>query len=504
MSKKLDLVLIHPGNRTSIYQGLGNTLSAIETPVWAGLLATHAMGKGFSVEIIDSEADDLAPDQVAERVASLDPRLVVVVVYGHQPSASSQNMTAAGLITRALKQREPERKVLLVGGHVSSLPDRTLAEEQADFACTGEGPITIAELLTALGETNPDMGKVRGLMFRDGPGYRRTEAPPLVQDLDREMPRMAYELLPMKKYRAHNWHCFGHLQRQPYASLYTTFGCPYKCTFCCIQAPFKEGEKAIGMKETVNSYRFWSPNRVVDTLEWLQKTHGVKNVKIADEMFVLNPKHVNGICDEITKRGLDFNIWAYARVDTVRDNMVDKLKAAGFNWLAFGVESAASNVRDAVLKTFDQDDVFETIAKVRNAGINVIANYIFGLPEDDLKSMQATLDLALELNCEFANFYCAMAYPGSELYQLALRENWQLPHTWAGYSQHAIDTLPLPTRHLSAGEVLAFRDRAFRLYHLDPKYLAMIDAKFGRETAEHIREMSSHDLLRKHAALPAT
>jgi radical SAM superfamily enzyme YgiQ (UPF0313 family) len=216
----------------------------------------------------------------------------------------------------------------------------------------------------------------------------------------------------------------------------------------------------------------------------------VRNIKIADEMFVLDPTHVRGICDLIIERGYDLNIWAYARVDTVRDDMVDTLKRAGFNWLAFGIEAASDRVRADVDKSFDQDGIFRTLSRVRAAGIHVIANYIFGLPEDDLASMQATLDLALEVNAEFANMYCAMAYPGSRLYEMALREAWPLPPTWGGYSQHSADSLPLPTRHLSAAEVLRFRDLAFMTYFTNPRYLEMIGATFGPGTVEHLREMT--------------
>ena len=136
---------------------------------------------------------------------------------------------------------------------------------------------------------------------------------------------------------------------------------------------------------------------------------------------------------------------------------------------------------------------------IQAAGINVIGNYIFGLPDDDHDTMQATLDLACELQCEFANFYSAMAYPGSRLYDMALAEGWPLPAAWSGYSQHAVDTLPLPTRFLSAAEVLRFRDRAFEIYFHRPEYLQMVGRKFGPETAAHVREMASHRLERKHA-----
>ncbi len=500
MGTKLDLLLVHPGRRTEIYQCLGSTLSAVEPPVWAGLMATFIRNQGFSVAILDAEAEDLTPEQTAERARSMDPKLVAIVVYGHQPSASTQNMTAAGAVCTAIKQNSPTTKVLLVGGHVAALPDRTLREENCDFVCGDEGPYTILDLLQVLKSNQPnEYSKVRGLCYWDSNIIRSNQAAPLVINLDHEMPGIAWDLLPMEKYRAHNWHCFGHLQRQPYASLYTTLGCPYHCTFCCIQAPFKKGEKELGYKENVNTYRYWSPQSIIAQIDKLVNEYGVKNIKFADEMFVLSKKHVLGICDLIIERGYDLNIWAYARVDTVRDGMADKLKKAGFNWLAFGIEAASERVRTDVQKDFDQDEVYRTLKDVRSAGINVIANFIFGLPEDDLETMQATLDMSLELNCEFANFYCSMAYPGSPLYNIAVREGWPLPEKWSGYSQHSVDTLPLPTKYLSAAEVLRFRDQAFQIYFSDSRYSDMVSQKFGAETAQHIREMSSHKLDRKYA-----
>ena len=72
------------------------------------------------------------------------------------------------------------------------------------------------------------------------------------------------------------------------------------------------------MKATTNSYRFWNPRRVVDNLERLVRRYGVRHIKFADEMFVLNRRHIEEICDGIIEKNLDLNIWAYARVDTVK------------------------------------------------------------------------------------------------------------------------------------------------------------------------------------------
>jgi len=501
---KIDVLIINPGNLIQIYQSLGAEISAVEPPVWAGLLATFVRRKGFSVNIIDANAEGMSPDQTVARTLELNPLLVVVVVYGHQPSASTQIMPSASTICSVLKEKKPNQKVLLVGGHVSALPERTLNEEKADFVSNGEGPYTVLDLVQALKSNKPeDLTGVRGLVYKKNGQIQVNLASPLVKDLDGEMPEMAWDLLPVKKYRAHNWHCFGHLDRRtPYASFYTTLGCPYHCTFCCIQSPYKSGEKESGLKEEINSYRFWSPKSVVDQIGKLVKEYGVRNIKIADEMFVLNARHVMGICDLIIERGYDLNIWAYARIDTIKDNMLDRLKRAGVNWLAFGIESGSERVRDNVDKAFDQDEIRKIIKKVKDAGINIIGNYIFGLPEDDLESMQATLDLALELNCEFANFYCAMAYPGSPLYQQALKDKWALPKTWSGYSQHSVDMLPLPTKHLPASEVIRFRDRAFEIYFKSPKYLSLVREKFGKDTEKHIQQMLSHRLTRQNISSP--
>jgi radical SAM superfamily enzyme YgiQ (UPF0313 family) len=430
----------------------------------------------------------------------MNPRLIAVVVYGHQPSASTQNMTGASAVTTAIKNVSPPARVMMVGGHVAALPVRTLKEEACDFVARDEGLHAIVELLEALkAETAPDLSRIPGLVYRSNGRTIGNSAAPLVMNLDRDMPGIAWDLLPMPKYRAHNWHCFGHLERQPYAAIYTTLGCPYHCSFCCIQAPFKGGEEALGLKEEVNSYRFWSPARVVEEIDLLVTKYGVRNLKFADEMFVLNQRHVVGICDLLIERGYDLNIWADARVDTVRDGMLDKLKRAGFTWLALGIEAADERVLTDANKRYKVDEVYDTIRRIREAGINTIGNYIFGLPEDTAATMQRTLDLALDLNCEFANFYSAMAYPGSPLYEQALQLGWRLPEKWSGYSQHAVDTLPLPTRHLSAGEVLRFRDRAFATYFTHEPYLDMVRSRFGQDTLDHITQMTAHTLTRLHA-----
>ena len=473
----------------------------MENPVWAGLIASSCAPAATASTSSTRRPTRLGPDEVATRLGELNPLLVAVVVYGHQPSASTQNMPAAGAVAAAVKAVHPELPVLMLGGHVAAMAGRTLDEEACDFVARDEGLHTVVDLIEALRVSRePDLSKIRGLGYRVDGGNVLNDASPLVQELDTQIPGIAWDLLPMNTYRAHNWHCFGHLQREPYAAIYTTLGCPYHCTFCCIQAPFSDGEQAMGLRAGTTATGSGVPRTSSQQIDLLVTRYGVRNIKFADEMFVLHPRHVAGICDAIIERGYDLNIWAYARIDTVKDGMLDQLRRAGFHWLAFGIEAADEGVLADVDKRYKVGQVYDTIRKVQAADINIIGNYIFGLPEDSADTMQRTFDLSLDLNCEFANFYSAMAYPGSPLYQQAQREGWALPSTWAGYSQHAVDTLPLPTRHLSAGEVLRFRDQAFQRYFTDPAYLALVQRKFGDDTVAHLREMTAHKLERKFAA----
>jgi len=485
----VDVVLVNPGSRAAVYQQLGDRYSAIEPPSLAGLFATYLRQRGLSVEIVDAPAHNLSPAGVAENIRdNFEPALIVMVVYGFQPSASTQNMTAAGETCTAIKALRGDWRIMMTGTHPAALPERTLLEEKIDFVCDREGPDTILLTAQALKARSGDFSKIPSLWYRDGKAIRSNAPAELMDDLDGNMPGVAWDLLPMKQYRAHNWHCFEHIhEREPYVSMHTSLGCPYKCTFCCINAPFGKP-----------SYRLWSPDSVIKEIDLLVNKHGVKNIKFVDEMFVLNRNHVLGICDRIIERGHDLNIWAYARVDTVKDEFLDKLRRAGFRWLALGIESGSKHVRDGVEKgRFGSTEILKVVKKIQDAGINVIGNYIFGLPDDTYESMQETVDLALEANCEFANFYCAMAYPGSKLYSMAVEKKWQLPDSWIGYSQHSYESLPLRTDTLTSAEVLKFRDEAFHRYFTDDRYLGMAGRKFGTDVVSHLRDMTKIRLKRK-------
>lgn len=495
----VDVIFVTPRSRIEIYQELSNEYAAIEPPVWSSLIAQYLINKNFNVRILDAEAENLTHEETAKKIIDASPKLVVFMIYGQQPSASTQCMPGGRKTCIKLNDLSKNSiKSIVVGTHASALPEKTLLEEPYTYVCQGEGPLTIEHLINFINKKLTDIKKIPGLWYFDADNTVKSNPPAKMFDnLDSNLPGQAWELLNMNNYKAHNWHTFGKLEtRNKYASLQTSLGCPFKCSFCCINAPFER-----------NTIRFWSSKHVVNQIKILTEKYNIFNIKIPDEMFVLNPKQVSAICDEIIKlgHGDKLNFWAYARIDTLEDNeMLKKMMKAGIKWLALGIESSSKHVRDGVVKgRFDNYDIESIVKKVRDMGFLVGANYIFGLPDDTLDSMQETLDLSLRINSEWANFYSAMAYPGSQLHSIAKKNSWLLPEDnngpgWIGYSQHAYETLPLRTEKLKASQVLDFRDIAFQTYFKNSNYLSMVKKTFGVQTKDHIEKMLLHKLKRKH------
>jgi anaerobic magnesium-protoporphyrin IX monomethyl ester cyclase len=482
-----DLLIINPGNRSQLLGNLSSTLAGIEPPVWCGLMAGFIRSHGYAVKIIDAEAENWLPDKVAQKTLEINPMLTAILVFGANPSASSTpKMTAVRDTVGALKTVAPQLKIILGGIHPSALPDQTLQEERVDFVYQGEGFNTVLKLLEIIKSgKEPADHRIEGLWQRVNGKITSTPGPPLIENLD-EIYSVAWDLLPMEKYRAHNWHCFDRLDsRKPYAVIYTSLGCPFKCTFCNIHALY--GKPGI---------RFRSPEKVIAEIDYLVKNYKMSNIKIADELFVFKRSHVVHICDLIIQKGYKLNIWCYARIDTVDQELLSLMKRAGINWIAYGIESANTRVRRDVSKRIDQQQIQKTIEMTHGANINIIGNFIFGLPEDNLESMTQTLEMAKQLDLDYVNFYAAMAYPGSQLYIDVLSQGTALPEHWYGYGQYSEETLPLPTRYLTGGEVLRFRDRAFLDYFSNPQYLDKIQNKFGKEAVQHIKAMLSHKINR--------
>lgn len=487
----MDLLLIHPNDQKAVY---GDTLKyvACEPPYWCAVVAQYCLDRGIDVEILDAEAEDISVDDVVDRVRKKHPEIVGIFVTGTNLSASTQKMQGADLTCHAIKRLNLDIPVFLWGLHPSALPERTLLEDDADYIVTGEGLNTIVNLVryhkgegVSFSEEN-----LSGLCFREGKVIRRLGVSKLLDTEDIPLP--AWELLPMDKYMPHNWHIMGeddpYNAKGRYAVISTSIGCPYNCSFCAASALF--GSKKV---------RFWNIDRIIAEIERLVTKFGIKYIKILDECFVLKRDFVDELCDRLFERNFDINMWAYARVDTVDPQILFKLRKAGIRWLAYGIESTDDDVRSDVSKSqYDLNRIRNVMDWTKEADINIIANFMFGLPNDTKETMQRTLDICKEICPEWINFYVTMPYPGSKDYLEMVRSGEIREDKWIQYAQYSYECTPRGGKYLTPKEVLAFRDNAFNeFFDGNEKYFNLIREKFGEKCAERIKAMAKNRLRRK-------
>jgi anaerobic magnesium-protoporphyrin IX monomethyl ester cyclase len=504
MSVNKKLVFIVGGSSSQAYQLLANNYSAIEPSPWALLLAGAARSWGYEPKLIDLDAQPMSREEIAKEVGEINPLLAVFVVYGQNPNAGTTSMIGATRTARDLNEDVPSTKIVFIGSHPSALPLEVISLPFVDFVFINEGVIGLRELVKT--DFKNELSSIPGLWFKDKEGNPCKGSRGVLVDsahMDLELPGYAWDLLPKKTdpldlYRAHFWHTnFQDLNRTPFASIYTSLGCQFACNFCMINIVNRVSHDNSVTAADSRGMRFWSPNWVLNELRILAGL-GVKSLRISDEMFFLNRKYYIPILEGIIRESFDFNLWAYARVDSVRPDQLELFKAAGVNWLCLGIEAGNTKVRIEIDKgRFRQVDIREVVASIKAAGINVLGNYMFGFPEETIETMTETLDLALELNCEHSNFYAATALPGSPLYDYARTQGWDLPSNYEEFAFLSYQSKPLRTRSLSAKDVLQFRDHAWKTYFSSPRYLNLVNDKFGTEARVNVQKMASIRLKRK-------
>ena len=506
----LDLLIVNPGNASRIYQGLSDDIAAIEPPTWALLLAESVRSVGHKVEILDVNAERLSIEESASKIKRKQAKLICFVVYGQNVNAGTVSMSGAVELAEQLKKIKIDPPVAFLGSYVQALPIKTLSEESCiDFIFTNEGVYALRNVLSLNSINSETLASIKGVAFREKNGKVVMNPPERIVPNDRmdiDLPGYAWDLLPFKEkpldlYRSPLWHAnYDKNLRTPYAAIQTSLGCNFGCSFCMINIINRDDNEEVGVASDYKGMRFWSTDFNLSQIDKLVEM-GVKTIRIVDEMFLLYKKHYGPLCEQLSKRSYasELKMWSYSRIDTVTDpEFLNIVRAAGIRWLCLGIESGDKKVRLEVSKgKFEDVDIHKVIGQVHDADIEVMANYIVGLPGDDQETMEKTYKLSEELNTSGWNMYAAMALPGSQLYKDSLRKGYELPSSYTGFSFHSFDTLPIPTEKLSPGEILKFRDEAFLRYHSNPDFRERIETKFGKKAVESIEFMIKIKLTRK-------
>ena len=341
-------------------------------------------------------------------------------------------------VLRDVKRIDPQILTVMGGPHVTFCSQDTLADyPELDVIVLGEGEKTVVELAQAA-DRKHRWSDIKGIAFRKGAEIVHTSARDFVQNLD-TLAAPARHLMALGRYRA-----LG----MP-VSLITSRGCPFKCIFCV-------GRKMVGAK-----VRYRSPRRIVDEMQYLNGLN-FHQINIADDLFTANQTHCMAVCDEILKRKVKIKWTSFARVDTVTDEILARMKAAGCTGISFGIETANEKILKTIKKGITPRQVIDAVKMCNRAGVTPYGSFILGLPGETPQTIDETLQFGKQLKKLGLSygFHLLAPFPGTEV-----REHGQkydiniLTNDWSEYhANKAIVETPTVHRNMLDEIVIAWKN----------------------------------------------
>jgi radical SAM superfamily enzyme YgiQ (UPF0313 family) len=268
-----------------------------------------------------------------------------------------------------------------------------------------------------------------------------------------EMPYPAWDLVPLKNYALP-------LVDKPYVIVETSRGCPYSCDFCV--APIHQGHK----------FRERSAKTLVDEIERTYREHGIEYFYLWGDTVTLNVKSFSAFCDELIARKLPIQWFGNARADNLTDPaFVHRLRRAGCWMLALGIETESEEVRKDMVKRLESQKIEAAFRNMRDAGIKSFAFFIFGYPGETLETMNQTVNYAVRLDPDFANFYPAVPYPGTAMYAKVVKDGLLPAGADSDWSKMEYSYYLMSGNGLNNTVVMDAIQRAKRRFFLRPGYL---------------------------------
>ena len=425
---------------------------ALYYPLWLIYAAAYCEKAGYDICFLDAPAKQMNEEQSMEYIVR-NASDATLFVYGTS-TPSIKNDVAFSV---AVKERFPSTFALLVGTHPSARPEETLGYSSLiDAVAIGEYDNVVLELAEAL-KNGGDVTQVRGLCFNGKEGCRRTAPMPAMRNLD-EIPfasEFIHKYLDPRDY-------FFAAATYPAIQIFTTRGCPFRCNFC-VYPQTMHG----------HAFRTRSAESIVAEFEYIANNFpDVKEVVIEDDTFTANKKRVMEVCSLLVERKLNKRLrWlCNARVNLDLETML-AMKKAGCRLIIPGIESGSQQILDNIKKGTKVEQFQEYVDNAKKAGLLIHACYMVGNRGETKETMEQTLELALKLNTDTAQFFPLIPYPGTEAYDWAY-ENGYIELDYEKYclpdgTHNTVLSMP----HLTAQEMVDFCNMARKKYYLRPRYI---------------------------------
>lgn len=423
-------------------------------PLWLIYAAAVCEKDGFTVEFLDAPALPMNDEQQYDYIDRYAEDVKLFVVNSSTPSIVNDTLCAD-----RLKEKYPGAFVMLVGTHPSALPEETLGNsERIDAVARHEYDYIVRDVARSLREgTNPR--NVLGLTYRNKDGTIGANPDmPYISDMD-EIPFLAEFVKKHLNYKDY----FFAAGEYPEIQIFTGRGCMARCSFC-VYPQTMHG----------HNYRMRSAENVVEELEYIAKNFpDVRQIVFEDDTFTLLKDRVLKICGLMVEKGLHkrFRWLCNARVNLDLETM-KAMKKAGCHLIIPGIESGNQDILKNIHKGTTLKQVHDYIENAKKVGLMVHACYMVGNKGETRETMEETLQLALELNTDTAQFYPLLPFPGTEAYAWA-KDNGYIHGSYSDYIKEdgTINCL-LELPNLTGKEMVQFCDDARKAYYWRPRYVA--------------------------------
>lgn len=432
-----------PDNKAFIREGRCNQEQGVWSALWPPitLAASGALleARGHSAEILDCAAAGIPHSLLLDRIRKNTYQLAVW-------TAATPSIKSDLALTDPIKAIRPDIKTAVIGTHVTALArDCLKASPCLDFIIRNEPEETLAALADGLAN-GKSVETIPGISYQT-PDRQIFHNPArgFISNLD-ELPFPAWHLLDLEPYKLP-------LIGEKFLILSPLRGCPYPCTFCTARTYY--GKKL----------RRRSVERMTAEIAYNKARFGVKQFFIWADTFTADRSYVMRFCEEILKNSPDIGWTCNSRVDTVDQEMLNLMAKAGCWMISYGIESGNQAILNQTGKKIDLRQSREAVAMANNAGIKVAGHFVLGFPGETEHTLRQTVALALSLDLEMAQFYCAVPFPGTPLYESAKTKGWIEGREFDEFRQdNAVMNLP----GLPPAVVNAYRKKGFLKFYLRP------------------------------------
>lgn len=442
------LIINPPGPGESFYLREGRCMH--KTDVWTSVLppislvltGTILKKSDFKVRVIDSAAEKLTFTKV-EKIMKKE-RFDLVFINTGTPTIRTDLKVA-----EIAKFANPGSTTCAFGLHVSALPEESFKINPfLDIIIRGEPEFTAREIAMSLNNSKP-FENIKGICLKKNGQIYSTPEREYIKNVD-ELPIPDWELVPYKNY-------ILPLRFKPYFYVVTSRGCPYRCSFCAQHLYYGR------------DVRLRSPQKIINEIKFLINHYGITDFMFWADTFTINREHTVELCNRIISEKLNIYWTTTTRIDLVDEELLTLMKKAGCWLIVHGIESGSEDALYNMHKQITIPQIINTVKLEKKMGFKVIGHFIIGFPDETEENIRKTIHFARELPIDFAQFYFATPFPGSNLYEECKARNLLLSSDWSYYEQ---DKTVIKNSWIPQEKLYKLRREAYRKFYLRPRIIA--------------------------------